>query len=208
MLINFFFELHEGKVPNYPASHGCVRLPSKFAKSLFRDTKTGVHVIITDRPVSLRFVQHPALFQPRDVIFAVAGDVNWDALQGEVERLFGDWKPLDRPAVKVAAHTPESAHIDKDLDQTQISLAYPSVPIGCHVKRPLSRRSPATSKKATAVASFEPAMLMPIDAWASTAPALAGSPGRARTSTPRVPSNVFFIVPDPAQPVAIFAHGG
>ncbi|MCW8056066.1 L,D-transpeptidase family protein [Agrobacterium tumefaciens] len=58
--------LHEGKVPNYPASHGCVRLPSKFAKSLFGDTRTGVHVIITDRPVSLRFVQHPALFAPRD----------------------------------------------------------------------------------------------------------------------------------------------
>lgn len=58
--------LHEGKVPNYPASHGCVRLPSKFAKSLFGDTRTGVHVIITDRPVSLRFVQHPALFVPRD----------------------------------------------------------------------------------------------------------------------------------------------
>ncbi len=58
--------LHEGKVPNYAASHGCVRLPSKFAKSLFGDTRTGVHVIITDRPVSLRFVQHPALFVPRD----------------------------------------------------------------------------------------------------------------------------------------------
>lgn len=58
--------LHEGKVPNYPASHGCVRLPSKFARSLFGDTRTGVHVIITDRPVSLRFVQHPALFSPRD----------------------------------------------------------------------------------------------------------------------------------------------
>ncbi|QKJ90660.1 L,D-transpeptidase family protein [Agrobacterium pusense] len=58
--------LHEGKVPNYPASHGCVRLPSKFAKSLFGDTRTGVHVIITDRPVSLRFVQHPALFSPRE----------------------------------------------------------------------------------------------------------------------------------------------
>ncbi len=58
--------LHEGKVPNYAASHGCVRLPSKFARSLFGDTRTGAHVIITDRPVSLRFVQHPALFAPRD----------------------------------------------------------------------------------------------------------------------------------------------
>ncbi|MQB02705.1 hypothetical protein DXT91_00790 [Agrobacterium tumefaciens] len=58
--------LHEGKVPNYPASHGCVRLPSKFAQSLFGETRYGVHVIITDRPVSLRSVQHPALFEPRD----------------------------------------------------------------------------------------------------------------------------------------------
>jgi peptidoglycan hydrolase-like protein with peptidoglycan-binding domain len=58
--------LHEGKVPNYPASHGCVRLPPKFAQSLFGETRYGVHVIITDRPVSLRSVQHPALFEPRD----------------------------------------------------------------------------------------------------------------------------------------------
>ncbi len=58
--------LHEGKVPNYPASHGCVRLPSKFAQSLFGETRYGVHVIVTDRPVSLRSVQHSALFEPRD----------------------------------------------------------------------------------------------------------------------------------------------
>ncbi|MCP2154159.1 L,D-transpeptidase family protein [Agrobacterium tumefaciens] len=58
--------LHEGKVPNYPASHGCVRLPSKFAQSLFGETRYGVHVIITDRSVSLRSVQHSALFEPRD----------------------------------------------------------------------------------------------------------------------------------------------
>ncbi|AYM67110.1 hypothetical protein AtA6_08930 [Agrobacterium tumefaciens] len=58
--------LHEGKVPNYPASHGCVRLPSKFAQSLFGETRYSVHVIITDRPVSLRSVQHSALFEPRD----------------------------------------------------------------------------------------------------------------------------------------------
>lgn len=85
--------LHEGKVPNYPASHGCVRLPSKFAKSLFGDTRTGVHVIITDRPVSLRFVQHPALFSPRDDADdgkLLLSDVelrpaSFDAALGEVE---------------------------------------------------------------------------------------------------------------------------
>jgi len=51
-------------VPDYPASHGCVRLPSKFAKSLFSLTDVGAHVIISrgeTRPVEIR---HPRLFHP------------------------------------------------------------------------------------------------------------------------------------------------
>lgn len=58
--------LHEGHVPDYPASHGCIRLPSKFAKTLYGTTGRGVHVIISDASVSLRRVDHPALLQPRD----------------------------------------------------------------------------------------------------------------------------------------------
>lgn len=73
---------------------------------------------------------HATLFHPRDVIFAVAGDIDWPSLRSEVERLFGDWKPLERPKVAAGPNTPVSGHIEKELDQTQISLAYPSVPIG------------------------------------------------------------------------------
>jgi peptidoglycan hydrolase-like protein with peptidoglycan-binding domain len=57
--------LHEGNVPNYPASHGCVRLPSAFAKSLYGMTERGIHVIISDAPVVPHLVQHATLFQPR-----------------------------------------------------------------------------------------------------------------------------------------------
>ncbi|EHS52894.1 ErfK/YbiS/YcfS/YnhG family protein [Rhizobium sp. PDO1-076] len=57
--------LHEGKVPNYPASHGCVRLPTGFAKSLFSMTERGAHVIITDEPVMPRTLSHSTLFVPR-----------------------------------------------------------------------------------------------------------------------------------------------
>lgn len=56
--------LHEGKVPNYPASHGCVRLPSDFAKSLFSMTDMGAHVIIADEDLVPVDVHHPLLFQP------------------------------------------------------------------------------------------------------------------------------------------------
>jgi len=57
--------LHEGKVPNHPASHGCVRLPNGFAKSLFQMTERGAHVIITDDPVAPRPLTHANLFTPR-----------------------------------------------------------------------------------------------------------------------------------------------
>jgi peptidoglycan hydrolase-like protein with peptidoglycan-binding domain len=57
--------LHEGKLPGYPASHGCVRLPNGFAKTLFSMTERGAHVIITDEPVTPRPVAHPVLFTPR-----------------------------------------------------------------------------------------------------------------------------------------------
>jgi len=38
--------LHAGNLPGYPASHGCVRLPMKFAEKLFALTKVGSKVVI------------------------------------------------------------------------------------------------------------------------------------------------------------------
>ena len=37
---------HAGALPGYPASHGCVRLPLKFAERLFGLTKVGTKVVI------------------------------------------------------------------------------------------------------------------------------------------------------------------
>ncbi|MDB5550388.1 MAG: L,D-transpeptidase catalytic domain protein [Rhizobium sp.] len=58
--------LHEGSsVPAYPASHGCVRLPRKFAKMLFPMTKRGYHVIISDRELAPQRITTADLFMPR-----------------------------------------------------------------------------------------------------------------------------------------------
>ncbi len=53
--------LHGGPLPGYPASHGCVRMPAKFAEHLFDLTKIGMRVIVarTD-PVPVEF-SHPVL---------------------------------------------------------------------------------------------------------------------------------------------------
>jgi lipoprotein-anchoring transpeptidase ErfK/SrfK len=42
--------LHAGKIPGYPASHGCVRLPYAFSELLFSATTTGVTVVIAADP--------------------------------------------------------------------------------------------------------------------------------------------------------------
>jgi len=56
--------LHEGRVPPYPASHGCVRLPKGTAKELFAKTRYGNHVIISQGELSPRTIFHDSLFQP------------------------------------------------------------------------------------------------------------------------------------------------
>ena len=38
--------LHAGALPGYPASHGCIRLPSQFAAKLFSVTPVGTPVLI------------------------------------------------------------------------------------------------------------------------------------------------------------------
>lgn len=44
--------LHGGEIPGYPASHGCVRLPMKFAQKLFGATTLGASVFIADEAPS------------------------------------------------------------------------------------------------------------------------------------------------------------
>ena len=42
------FALHAGANPGFPASHGCIRLPTAFAKKLFEITELGATVEVTD----------------------------------------------------------------------------------------------------------------------------------------------------------------
>ena len=46
--------LHAGNLPGYPASHGCVRLPAAFAKLLYKATKVGMTVVITNEQTTPR----------------------------------------------------------------------------------------------------------------------------------------------------------
>lgn len=59
--------LHAGRLPGYPASHGCVRMPYEFAQRLFPETKTGLTVVVSDAKQFPATVAHPGLVAPVDV---------------------------------------------------------------------------------------------------------------------------------------------
>ena len=56
--------LHEGQLPGYPASHGCVRLPHSFAEQIFPLTKIGMRVVIARDDVAPVEFSHPLQTRP------------------------------------------------------------------------------------------------------------------------------------------------
>jgi hypothetical protein len=54
--------MHEGVVPNHPASHGCIRLPGAFARQLWGTTKLGVRVFVTHGEVTPAEIADARLF--------------------------------------------------------------------------------------------------------------------------------------------------
>jgi hypothetical protein len=56
--------LHAGVVPGYRASHGCIRLPYNFAKSIFPLTRQGNRVIVTNEEATPAVIEHANLFRP------------------------------------------------------------------------------------------------------------------------------------------------
>lgn len=56
--------LHGGRLPGYPASQGCVRLPQEFAAKLFTVTRTGDTVVVAEGKSSAASLVHPAVLAP------------------------------------------------------------------------------------------------------------------------------------------------
>jgi predicted Zn-dependent peptidase len=69
-------------------------------------------------------------FHPRRVILSVAGNIEWESLRDQVEQLFGDWGGGEEPVLQLGTDERKHCHLAKETTQTQIALAYASVPIG------------------------------------------------------------------------------
>jgi hypothetical protein len=53
--------MHAGVLPGYPASHGCIRMPTAFAVKMWGWTRMGARVVVTPGEISPEGFSHPLL---------------------------------------------------------------------------------------------------------------------------------------------------
>ena len=139
-----------------------------------------------ERHFGLMFQEY-ALFPHRDV----AGNVEFDAIRRRVETLFGGWPKGDISQIVRGGRGARIEHIPDDSTQTQIGIAFASVPFR------LATRAPSRAELATRAWAFitMPKSIMPriirISTGATSANSRAAAPrwrvpGRCpRIRTPR-----------------------
>jgi predicted Zn-dependent peptidase len=66
--------------------------------------------------------------RPNGTILGVAGKFDWPALRDRVGELFDDWTAIDTPLPPETPSQDRVRHLSQDTNQTQIGIAYDSVP--------------------------------------------------------------------------------
>lgn len=153
--------LHGGPLPGYPASHGCVRLPFKFAKNIFDVTRLGTRVIISNENVTPVSISHPFLFK-REPYRQSAGLIT------KAVALAGDAMALGTPPETgnepddvaerrahlkeiIATKSAEADRIDKEAEPARV-LAENRKPAWKSATKTLSRAEKARDSAAKSVA--------------------------------------------------------
>ena len=146
--------LHAGKLPGYPASHGCVRMPYEFARKLYAATRTGLTVVVSDEQEFSSTVAHPGLTSPVDVTGAPVGT---PALASEFF-----WQPEAAPEGPVTILlTNEDRRVSVfrggvEIGRATFEVAGPQRKVTLHV---------LTLLEPSAVGPFDPATGKPINRW-------------------------------------------
>ena len=72
---------------------------------------------------------HQRFVTPRETIIGIAGNLELTAVRDALERAFGDWSGEDLPEVICGDVVPSPCHVHHKSAQTQIGVAWHSVPV-------------------------------------------------------------------------------
>jgi len=89
--------LHAGGIPGYPESHGCIHLPSEFARELYAISPAGMTVVIASDATQPRSVTHPGYLTP---VSEVGGKPSEGLPLAQTQQ--DDWSPQISPSGPVS----------------------------------------------------------------------------------------------------------
>lgn len=125
--------LHAGGLPGYPSSHGCVHLPSEFARLLFGITDVGMTVVVAKRGTAPANVVHPAALAPVDP--RSGADVEVPRLSPEQAFRWQPEKATDGPVTVLLSGADTRALVFRngvEIGRARIVIDQPEKPLGTH----------------------------------------------------------------------------
>jgi predicted Zn-dependent peptidase len=78
--------------------------------------------------VDLAKADYSRRYHARDSIIAVAGNIDFNRIRGDIEKQFGDWNGTAPPSLEIMPPPGNFHHEKQDSEQTHIGIAYPSIP--------------------------------------------------------------------------------
>ena len=193
--------LHEGHVTGRPASHGCIRLPRAFAMQLWKATRTGVRVIVSEQEVVPLETDAPEALVPAPAPRPVAAIVpavsavslaNDDAATRPTKTVLASADPVPSsiPALQNDAGPTQAVSVGEKPAEKQAEQQAESAP----APAPEAASVPATEPKPVAEA---PAAAPPSPAVATEAPVVA--PVAEAPAAPKP-----FAIDKTAGPISVF----
>ncbi|MFT3880375.1 MAG: pitrilysin family protein [Gemmatales bacterium] len=95
----------------------------------FGNDRRGTPEAIEAHDVGMLKAFHRRHFRPNATILSVAGNITWEPLVEKVGMLFGDWSPQPEASITLTPAPKGKSHLEKETQQTQIGLAFDSIPV-------------------------------------------------------------------------------
>ncbi len=113
-----------------PAQQLFIELRKRHYPSPLGQDSRGTEEGINSLDAAIVRAHYQKFFQPNGMILSVAGNIDWRSLLEQVGTLFADWKPEPDSPLSLGTAEKGYAHLEKETAQTQIGIAYESVPFG------------------------------------------------------------------------------
>jgi lipoprotein-anchoring transpeptidase ErfK/SrfK len=152
--------LHAGVLPGYPASHGCIRMPTAFAVKMWNWTRMGARVIITPGQITPASFTHPVLVAQKVVPQPlIANDPANDApaVKGDKGADAGDaTKPANsEPSLNLRSTVGHAAPLREQTHTADASAALPAANVVVSDATPSAAKAQPASDMSNAEAKAD-----------------------------------------------------